>query len=133
MKVINLKSCVKEKKTKYSKRPKTERSVWRTKQKQVRLSKVPISDTWALQFVRSKRLDHFSYIGSSIFYIKRSRLSNPTKLFGFQTSCEIGTISQPNQNKKRQNWNVRISDVYCMKSLVDNVAILNYITTVGWA
>ena len=35
---------------------------------------------------------------------------SPTKWFGFRTSFEIGTVSQPNDFET-----VRISDVYCRK------------------
>ena len=50
-----------------------------------------------------------------------------TKLFGFQMSFKIRTIRQPNQNEKRQNPNIRISDIHCIDSKLMRLGLTNRI------
>ena len=74
----------------YSRCPKSERSVWKTEQNLFRISDVPISDIWAVQFVRL-----FGYTinirNPNIQLVETINRTSEirTKWFGFQTLSEI--------------------------------------------
>ena len=92
----------------YSRCPKTERSVSQTEPNLVRLPNVRF-------FVRFTRLDHIYYF----FYIKRSSLATELSEIGtnqtkFRSDFETERILQPNNFKKRQNPNVQILALYCI-------------------